>query len=89
MDAATKENLFANEDENLSSRFAWAFLVFSMMPYLGILFSIPAIVISLATLSRSRRALWFVSAAFIILAIQIILWWLLYIIPTLGGVSES
>jgi hypothetical protein len=63
-----------------------------MVPYLGILFIPLAIGVGTAgyvanrrTLhDGGRRALWCVGLSLVLLIIQLILWWLLYLIPEIG-----
>jgi hypothetical protein len=82
------------QNKNTVSQTAWACLVYSFVPYLGILF-IPFTVfiggfgyltaLRQPQLGGRKLALISISLSFIVLAIQIFLWWLLYIIPELGG----
>lgn len=90
----TKEirNLF-ELNKNPVSQTAWACFVYSLVPYLGILF-IPftflvggfayAIALRHPGLGGRRLALASVSLSLIVLAVQVFLWWLLYIIPELS-----
>ena len=81
--------LFENED---GVDLARAFLVYSIVPYLGIIF-VPfafATAVSGHLAARRRRDAAARTAALIsmlsggaILAVQILLWWLLYYVPTL------
>lgn len=81
------------QNKNTVSQTAWACLVYSFVPYLGILF-IPFTVfiggfgyftaLRNPQLGGRRLALISISLSFIVLALQIFLWWLLYIIPELG-----
>lgn len=85
-------NLF-ELNKNPVSQTAWACLVYSMVPYLGILF-IPftfliggfgyAAALRQPAIGGRRLALISVSLSFVVLLAQIFLWWLLYFIPTLG-----
>ncbi len=85
-------NLF-EQNKNSVSQAAWACLVYSFVPYLGILF-IPFTVgfgsyayltaVRQPDLGGSKLALLSISLSFIVLAVQIFLWWLLFIIPELG-----
>jgi hypothetical protein len=85
-------NLF-EINENGISQTTWACFVYSLVPYIDIIF-IPltlvfgsfSLVISAQKPALGGRKLALVSMtlSFVVLAIQILLWWLLYIIPTLG-----
>lgn len=86
------ENLFEQEKNSISQT-AWACTVYSMVPYLGILF-VPFAFITggagyLAAqrkphIGGGRMALISAGLSFVILAVQVFLWWLLYIIPEIG-----
>ncbi|MCB1023042.1 MAG: hypothetical protein KDB79_01545 [Acidobacteria bacterium] len=86
------ENLFARNENNVAHT-AWASLVYSMVPYLGVLF-IPftlifgsfGIVVSYQNplLGGRKLAVISIGLSFVILAIQLFLWWLLYFVPTLN-----
>jgi hypothetical protein len=81
------------QNKNTVSQMAWACLVYSLVPYLGILF-IPftffiggfgyLTALRYPHLGGRRLALISISTSFVVLAVQIFLWWLLYIIPELG-----
>lgn len=85
-------NLFPRS-ENAISETAWAFLVYSIVPYLGILFVPLALITGISGVAISFRrpnadgrklALTSVALSVIVLIIQIFLWWLLYFIPEIG-----
>jgi len=85
-------NLF-EQNKNAISQTAWACVVYSMVPYLGILFLPFAFAvgsagyfISLRQPQRGGRRLAVICVVLsvVILGIQIMLWWLLYIVPKLG-----
>ena len=85
-------NLFET-NENTVSETAWACVVYSFVPYLGILFVPLAFVIGgfgvfvsyqKPYLGGRKLSLVSVGLSFVVLAVQIFLWWLLYIIPELG-----
>lgn len=72
---------------------AWACTVYSMVPYLGILFVPFAIAAGgfgyIAALRNpgiggERTALVCIGVGVILLAIQILFWWLLYLVPQMG-----
>jgi hypothetical protein len=86
-------NLF-ERDENTVAQTAWACVVYSLVPYLGILFVPLAFVVGSfgyiiakrqPQLGGRRLALICVGLSFVVLVFQIFLWWLLYIIPELTG----
>ena len=85
-------NLF-EKNENSAAATAWACGVYSMVPYLGILFVPFAFAVGgfgflvahrRPQLGGRRLALACIGLSFVILIFQIFLWWLLYIIPELG-----
>jgi hypothetical protein len=87
------KNLF-EQNKNTLSQMAWACVVYSMVPYLGILFIPFAFVISgfgyaialrRPHLGGRRLAVVCIVLSFTILSVQMVLWWLLYIIPELAG----
>ena len=81
------------ENRNSASSTASAFVVYSLVPYLGILFCPGAFLmggIGAFTAYRNpflgggKTSVYSIALSVIIFAIQILLWWLLYIIPELG-----
>lgn len=85
------ENLFA-ENRNSASATASAFVVYSLVPYLGILFCPGALLMGgfgfftayrKPYLGGGKTSVYSIVLSVIIFAIQILLWWLLYIIPEL------
>lgn len=86
------ENLF-EENKNSASEMASAFVIYSLVPYLGILFCPGALLMgSIGAIAAHRKpflgggktSVYSIALSLIIFAIQILLWWLLYIIPELG-----
>jgi hypothetical protein len=86
------ERLF-EENKNGASETARAFAIYSTVPYLGILFCPGAVVMGLVGflvahrephLGGGRSSLKSIAAGFLIFAVQIFLWWLLYYVPTLN-----
>ena len=81
------------ENENTISQTAWACVVYSMVPYLGILFVPFAFIAGGLGIYASRRrpeagsgrlATVSICLALMICVAQILLWWLLYIVPVLA-----
>ena len=91
-DAREAKNLF-EENKNSASETASAFVVYSLVPYLGILFCPGAFVMGgigafvsyrKPYLGGGKTSIYSIALSVIIFVIQILLWWLLYIIPELG-----
>ncbi len=87
-----EESLFPR-DRNSASDVAWASFVYSMVPYLGIIFIPFTIVSGLYAISTSKNnpqlgglkmARVATLGSVVMLGFQIFLWWLLYVIPDLG-----
>ena len=85
-------NLF-ERNENSISQTAWTCVVYSFVPYLGILFVPLAFFVGgfgyfvsyrQPQIGGRKLALVCIGLSFIVLVVQIFLWWLLYIIPELG-----
>lgn len=77
---------------------ARAFVTYSLVPYLGILFCPGAVVmgivdciVSSRTAERARRraSLANVAGGLLILGLQVLLWWLLYKIPEWSGAEST
>ena len=90
--ATVTPDLFTSENDGYAST-AWACAVYSMVPYLGILFVPFAIGVGavgyVATRrtpepARDRKALVAIGVSLLILLVQLVLWWLLYLIPEIG-----
>ena len=81
-------------NKNSVSEMAWASFVYSMVPFLGVLF-IPVtlligsygfgVAISKPDLGGRKLSLISIGLSFPVLGLQIFFWWLLYIIPELAG----
>ena len=80
-------------NKNPASETAWACFVYSLVPYLGILFipltiaiSTFGILVSLRHPASGGKKLSLASfgLSFPVLVMQIFFWWLLYIIPEIG-----
>lgn len=82
-----------DERRSLVSNPAWACTVYSMVPYIGIVFILPALLTGGFSYFRARRrdlaeeerqAVICVGVSLVVLSIQLVLWWLLYLIPEIG-----
>lgn len=91
--AKKSEDLFP-ECKNPTADMAWACVVYSSVPYLGIIFVPFAFAVGgfgwykaqrNPSIGGSKLALACMGLSFLILAIQVFLWWLLYLIPELGA----
>ena len=81
-----RSNSFALFDTaDLSSQTGWAAVVYSAVPYLGVLFIPIAVAVSVVGLLRGRGRSGkshngkFLIVSLLLLGIQLYLWWLLYI----------
>ena len=81
------------ENKNSASSTASAFVVYSLVPYLGILFCPGAFVMGSIgavvsyrnpNIGGGRTSIYSIVLSLVIFSIQILLWWLLYIVPELG-----
>ncbi|MDM7922698.1 MAG: hypothetical protein QUS14_10400 [Pyrinomonadaceae bacterium] len=88
-----EHGLFAPTNANNASQFAWACFVYSLVPYLGTIFVPVAVVsalIGLAAVNRrpaiggGNQAASVIGLSVLVLSFQILLWWLLYVIPQIG-----
>ncbi|MEO5859363.1 MAG: hypothetical protein ABIR33_10485 [Pyrinomonadaceae bacterium] len=77
----------SEEKEPFASSAAWACAVYSLVPFLGVVFVPFIFVFGVAAVLRGdpldRRAL---AAGVLILTAQLVLWWLLYVAPTWSAV---
>lgn len=80
-------------NRNSTAETAWACCVYSFVPYLGILFvPVTLLVGSLGfaaavknpEIGGRKMSLTSIALSFVVLGIQLFLWWLLYIIPKIG-----
>jgi hypothetical protein len=88
----TNEVLF-EENNNSMSEIAWAFTVYSIVPYIGILFVPFAVIVGIIAVYFSNKtpqiggkklAVNSLLSSFFIFFGQILLWYLLYLIPELS-----
>ncbi len=89
-------SLFGNQGENPASQMAWACFVYSLVPYLGILFVPFTIIIGgigyfsanrHPEIGGSRISYLSLGLSLPVFCIQIFFWWLLYIIPEISGLN--
>lgn len=90
LDPAQAGRFLADSGKHPVADAAWALVVYSMVPYLGILFTPFALgtaAYAIATRVAGRRlAMMSLGIGAATLAVQLLLWWLLYVIPELSGV---
>jgi hypothetical protein len=89
------KDLFMSDEKNTASQLAWACFVYSLVPYLGILFIPLTFIFGVSgfLFSNARPELGGGSLAVKtmlysvpVLAVQVLFWWLLYKIPEIAGV---
>jgi hypothetical protein len=88
MSNADQTPLF-EESSGFTQSMAWACVVYSLVPFLGLIFVPAAFVFAFIEISRKREdlrrnKLFVFPAAAAVAAVQLVLWWLLYVIPDLG-----
>jgi hypothetical protein len=88
--APSRPGVAADDGNHPVADAAWALVVYSMVPYLGILFTpfalgTAAYAIGMQVSGR-RLAKMSLGIGIATLAVQLLLWWLLYVIPELSGV---
>ncbi len=92
------ESILETHNRNGASTTALAFLTYSLVPYLGILFCPGALVMGIVGLFTSyriesragrRASCTSIVLGLFILGAQIFLWWILYKIPVWSGVNTS
>lgn len=84
-----EENPLFHEEPDLAASVLWASLVYSLVPFLGIVFVPVASAICLYRIIRNpddsvNSLLLYLIASIVIFARTIGLWWLLYAVPTLN-----
>lgn len=81
-------------NKNAGSEMAWASFVYSMVPFLGVLFIPVTLVIGIygytfairhPKLGGKKLSMVSMGLSFPVLGVQLFLWWLLYLIPELAG----
>lgn len=85
----SEENALFREERDLAASVLWASLVYSLVPFLGIVFVPVAAAICVFRLIRNRddsaKSLFkYLISSIVILLAQLGLWWLLYAVPTLN-----
>jgi hypothetical protein len=76
------KSIFAQQPQG-TAEMARASLVYSLVPYLGVLFVPFALLFGVFGLAGAyrRRAVFNMSMSVLVLVVQIFLWWLLYVVP--------
>lgn len=64
----------------------WACVVYSLVPFVGVVFVPFVVVFGVVGLARGERTFRAIGAGVIILVVQLVLWWLLYVVPKWGAV---
>jgi hypothetical protein len=90
--------IILTNNRNGASTTAVAFVTYSLIPYLGILFCPGAVVMGMVGWLTSQRvpgnggrqaSFTCVLAGLFILGLQVFLWWLLYKIPAWSGINSA
>ena len=87
MAASDRISLF-DEKKPFAASAVWACVVYSLVPFVGVLF-VPIIFVLavIGLIHREAAALRAVTAGVVILIFQLVLWWLMYAVPKWGAVT--
>ena len=80
MTASNEVSLF-DEKKPFASSAVWACTVYSLVPFVGIVFVPFVFVFGVLAMVRGEDALRAMGAGVLILVVQLALWWLLYAVP--------
>jgi NADH:ubiquinone oxidoreductase subunit 6 (subunit J) len=83
MDAADHVSLF-DESKPFASSAVWACAVYSLLPFIGVVFVPFIFVFGVVGLVRGEQTWRAMAAGVLILMIQLVLWWLMYVVPKWG-----
>ncbi|HEX6279605.1 MAG TPA: hypothetical protein VFZ49_06255 [Pyrinomonadaceae bacterium] len=80
------------EKKPFASSAVWACVVYSLVPLVGVVFFPFTLVFGIAAVLRGdallrRSALVAMAAGAAILVVQLVLWWLLFMVPRWGGMG--
>ena len=78
-------SLFEEKKPFVSSA-VWAYVVYSLVPFVGVVFVPFVFVFGVVGLARGERTFSAMGAGGAILIVQLVLWWLLYVVPKLNAV---
>jgi hypothetical protein len=84
MDAADKVSLF-DESKPFASSAVWACAVYSLVPFVGVVFIPFIFVFGVVGVVRGEGSVFKAMGAGVgILVVQLVLWWLMYVVPKWG-----
>ena len=86
--AAPDDSTPFGEKRPFASSAVWACAIYSLVPFVGVVFVPFVFVFGIVAMGRGERsALIAVAAGALILIVQLVLWWLLYAVPRWAAVS--
>jgi len=74
------------EKKPFASSAVWACVVYSLVPFVGVVFVPFIFVFGVVGLARGERTFRAMGAGVAILIIQLVLWWLMYVVPKWNAV---
>ena len=81
--AASDELSLFEEKRPFGSSAVWACVVYSLVPFVGVVFAPFVFVFGMAGVVRGDRSVFkALGVGLLILIVQLVLWWLLYSVPT-------
>jgi len=78
-------SLFEEKKPFVSSA-VWACVVYSLVPFVGLVFVPLIFVFGVIVLARGERTFGAMGAGVAILIMQLVLWWLMYVVPRWNAV---
>ena len=84
--AALEDVSLFKEKRPFASSAVWACVVYSLVPFVGVVFVPFIFVFGIVGLVRGEGTFRAMSGGCLILTVQLVLWWLLYVVPTWNAV---
>jgi FtsH-binding integral membrane protein len=72
------------EKKPFASSAVWACVVYSLVPFVGVVFVPFVLVFGVVGLIRREQTWRAMGVGLFVLLVQVVLWWLLYVVPKLG-----
>ena len=84
--AASEDIQLFDDERPFASSAVWACVVYSLVPFVGVVFVPLIFVFGVIVLARGERTFGAMGAGVAILIMQLVLWWLMYVVPRWNAV---